>query len=300
MKLNPVGIIGFNRPIHLQNLLESLSKNKEIKDTKVYFFIDGFNKESDKDSNSDVLKVCNQKWGFKESEIIVNNENIGLKKQIIKSGNFLANRYESFILLEDDLIVGEYFLDYMNKSLDIYKDHENIFHINGYNFKNKFLNGRGTYISKFIHPWGWGTWSHKWLDFTSDIDFDKNKIKYRKPEDQYRFNFFNLATYKIQLDKNEKKLISTWAVYWYQYIFLKSGYSVIPGKSQTVNEGFDGTGTNSGKNSNHYTKLNQRKISNFSMKDTNKNLALISNLQWHIKLKIKDYFKYHLVNKYKD
>ena len=39
-ELSPIAIFGYDRPEHLENLLNSLVKNDESKDSTVYFFID--------------------------------------------------------------------------------------------------------------------------------------------------------------------------------------------------------------------------------------------------------------------
>ena len=45
-KLSPITIFGYDRPDHLNNLLESLVKNKESRDSSVYFYIDGKNEKT--------------------------------------------------------------------------------------------------------------------------------------------------------------------------------------------------------------------------------------------------------------
>lgn len=298
-KNTPVAIVAFNRPKHLEGLLESLIRNKEHKDTKLYFFIDRYLNLKDKENNSKVISVCQKDWGFKDQEIIINKTNLGLKKQILKTGNYLSTYHDSFILLEDDLLVGEYFLDFMNSSLKVYKDYDNVFHISGYNFNKLISRKNKSYFTKLVHPWGWATWSDKWLSFTNSAEFDKNFIKDLNKKNQKKFNFSNLASYTGQLEKNENNLISTWAVFWYQHIFLSNGYAVIPGKSLTKNIGFDGSGVNSGKNKNYLTELNNGKITEYPEKINNFNTALVDNYIWHFKYKLKDFFEYHTINKFK-
>jgi len=290
----PIAIVAYNRPDHLESLLDSLIKNNEAKDSKVYFFVDKFKNSNDRGKNREVINICSIDWGFKQTELIINEENLGLKKQILKACDYLADNYEYFIILEDDLVVSRYFLNYMNKSLKNYKEDKKVFHINGYNFKKIFSNKKKSYFSKLAHPWGWGTWSDRWKDFRSNEQYDKNLIKNFEHSEQRKFNFFNLGSYINQLEKNEQQIIFTWAVFWYQYIFLSNGYSITPGESFTENKGFDGTGVNSGLNNNHSTNLNLGEITKFSSKKNIYNAVLIDNYLWHIKIKVKNYFEYHI------
>lgn len=295
----PIAIVAYNRPVHLESLLNSLIKNTEFKDSKIYFFIDKYKNDEEREKNQAVIEVCNKDWGFSQKEIIINETNLGLKKQILKTGDFLAEKYESFIILEDDLVVGKYFLNYMNKSLKVYKNYEEVFHVNGYNFQKIFSKKTNSYFSRLVHPWGWGTWSDKWKEFRVNEKFEHYLVKDLEKKEQNKFNFYRLGSYTDQLDKNESNKISTWAVYWYQYIYISNGYSLTPGMSLTENKGFDGTGQNSGINNKHATNLNNRKITLFPRKVNFYNSVFIDNFLWHLKTKLKDYFEYHIKNKFK-
>ena len=295
----PIAIVAYNRPVHLELLLNSLIQNTEFKESKIYFFIDKYKNDDEIERNQAVIEVCNRDWGLSQMEIIINETNLGLKKQILKTGDFLAEKYESFIILEDDLVVGKYFLNYMNKSLKVYKNYEEVFHVNGYNFQKIFSKKSKSYFSHLVHPWGWGTWSDKWKEFRLSEKFEHNLVKDLEKKEQDKFNFYKLGSYTDQLEKNDTNIISTWAVYWYQYIFTSNGYSLTPGMSLTENNGFDGTGQNSGTNNKHATNLNKRKVTKFPQKINFYNTVFVDNYLWHLKIKFKDYFEYH-INKIKN
>ena len=65
-----------------ENLLSSLSQNKEFKYSNVYFFVDRGVDKVNKEKNKEVIDVINKDWNCKSKKIIFNTENFGLKKEI--------------------------------------------------------------------------------------------------------------------------------------------------------------------------------------------------------------------------
>jgi len=65
MKLSPIVIFGFNRPIHMNRMLSSLMKNKEAKNSSVIFYIDGYDGKNDAKIN-ETIDIINKDWGFKQ------------------------------------------------------------------------------------------------------------------------------------------------------------------------------------------------------------------------------------------
>tara|TARA_Y100000389_G_scaffold204944_1_gene261086 strand:+ start:12822 stop:13748 length:927 start_codon:yes stop_codon:yes gene_type:complete len=293
---SPIAIVCFNRPNHLMKTLNALMENPESIDSEVYFFVDKFKDIKDKELNQQTIKVCEMDWNFKKINIVSNSHNKGLKLQIIDTATYMAKKHKTFILLEDDIIVSSKFLDYMNSSLSI-NEKTNIFHINGYNYSNIINNPSKAYTSTLMFPWGWATWSDKWLSFIESPDFDKDKITNSTKRQIKKFNFYGLANYYYQIDDNLSGKISTWAIFWYQHIILKNGLTLSPGKSHTLNIGFDGTGTNSGNKegvSNIYdTRLNKKSTFMFPKKYQIFNLNLIVSVYFHIKKNLNERVNYH-------
>ena len=118
----PIVIICYKRPKHLTKLIKSLLTNDESKETEVFFYIDKYSDSKDKLKNDEVEKICNKNWKFKKIHVIKNSENKGLKKHILESITEVSKLNSKFIVLEDDIVVSNKFLEYMNFSLEYYKD----------------------------------------------------------------------------------------------------------------------------------------------------------------------------------
>lgn len=289
----PIAVICFARPRHLKDMIHALLENPEANNSEIFFFIDKTDDFRNENLNKEVLKICSQKWDFKKTHIITNTINKGLKNQIIDSATFMAMKYPAFILLEDDVMVSKNFLEYMNLSLNKYKN-SNVFHINGFNYNNSINKPSKAYVSTLMFSWGWATWSDKWLEFVNTPNFDSNKIAKASKKQINRFSFYGLNNWYNQIEDNSKGKISTWAVFWYQHIILNSGFTISPGRSHTKNLGFDGSGTNSGNKNIFKTKLNNKSTVNFQHRLRACNSNLIVSIFWNFKRKTQMSIEYHI------
>ena len=132
MELAPIAIFAFDRPNHLQNMVDSLLYNDESKESVVYFFVDGPTDKTNLKEHELVTKIAEQRFPFKKQHTIIRKENVSCKFNIINGISEVLEDNTKIIVLEDDLILGKHFLNYMNSSLDRYKDIEKIWHVNGY------------------------------------------------------------------------------------------------------------------------------------------------------------------------
>ena len=130
--LSPIALFVYNRLDTLENLILSLKKNPESEKSDLIIFSDGPNLNDSIDilEVKKVRKFIKSIEGFKTIEIVENTENVGLANSIIQGLNNMCNLYESFIVLEDDLMVSKYFLKYMNTSLQKYKYNNKVWCIN--------------------------------------------------------------------------------------------------------------------------------------------------------------------------
>jgi len=300
--LAPVIIFACNRPEHTSELIKSLDKNHETEKTKFYFFID-----LPRDSNlfpqhTKVIELVSS-WQHVDKEIYTREENFGLKKNIISGITQVSKKYPKFIVLEDDLVVSENFLNYMNYCLNRFENNEMVFHINAYNYRNFIGSNKNIYRSSLLFPWGWASWSKVWEKFMNHDYPTKNLIKTLPKNEIKKFNFYNLsylANYSNQLILNENKKINTWFVFWYQFIFLNKKISITPQQSFVKNKGFDGSGENSGENKIMETNINSAKIKNYKYRSNQFNLNFINSVFFHLKYNLYDKFNYHVLRRFND
>jgi GR25 family glycosyltransferase involved in LPS biosynthesis len=237
--LSPVIFFCFNRLDHLIDCINSLKRNELAKKTTIIFYSDGPKK------NTDILKVrrirrylINLK-GFKKKKLVFRNKNFGTKKNITQGINETFKKYDKAIILEDDIIVGKYFLKFMNFSLDNYFNQKNIWHINGWSYPFMKKSSNDINFLRSMNCWGWATWKDRWKHLSLD---DERLIKKFTNKKIHKFNIFSTMDHFSQILRNKRKTLSSWAVYWHATIFLKKGICIYPKFSMVRNIGFDGSG----------------------------------------------------------
>ena len=237
----PCVIITYNRLEHTQKVISALKNNRLAKDTDVYVFSDNGKNDEDKRMVDEVRKYLSTVIGFNKFEIIKRETNYGLARNIISAVSEVIDIYGKAIVLEDDICVAEFFLEYMNNALAVYEEQKNVMSISGYSFPMKKTGLKETYFLKMGECWGWATWKDRWELF------DKNPeklIKLFSKNDIYHFNLENRYDYWAQVLGNYANKINTWAVFWYATIYQNGGLTLYPRNSLVQNIGFDGTGTN--------------------------------------------------------
>ena len=290
--LAPIAIFCYNRPDYLKKLLETLEMNRLANKSDIYFFVDYPKSDSDKLAHKNIVSLIEENWQFKSKNIIVRSYNYGVKKNIMDGITQVINDRKKLIILEDDLEINTYFLDYMNKALNLYENNKKVWHIGGYNYPTLRLSSNKAYFTHHMNCWGWATWEDRWNNIFDNLN---KKIVEEQIKD---FNFKNLLTTNYnQLTANENKKISTWAIFWYQTIFLNNGYCLMPSKSVVLNKGFE-NGEHGTGNQNAIKKLSNNKISNFPKK------IIISKLfdrilsLYFLKNIIIDYVFYHIKKRF--
>ena len=243
MTLAPILLFVYNRPLHVRRSIESLLANELAKESELYIFSDAAKDEATQPNVNEVRQFIHSIKGFKEIHYVERTDNWGLARNIIDGVTRLVNEYGRVIVLEDDLIVAPYFLQFMNDALETYKDEENVCHIQACDFtKDPIL--PDTFLIKWTGSWGWATWKRAWKLFNPNGQELLDELIKRKLT--YRFDFNGKYGYTRMLRNQIKGKNNSWAIRWNASLFLADKLSLNVGKSLIQNEGFDGSGTNCG------------------------------------------------------
>ena len=246
--ISPIVIFTYNRLDHLDTLINSLEQNELFKKSKILVFSDGPKKEIDIEKIEKIRIYLKKKLISKNSEIVERPNNFGLSKNVITGINQTFNDYDQAIILEDDLEVSPFFLNYMNDALNLYASSEDVASISGYMYPiNSKSFSNDYFFLKLAESWGWGTWKRAWNNFETDSVKLKNEIDERKLVDE--FNFSSGISYYKMLNDNINGANDSWAIRWYASTFLKNMNTLFPSKSFVKNIGID----NSGENCNYTT-----------------------------------------------
>lgn len=244
--LAPIVLFTYNRLLELKKTIESLKKCNLYNESKIFIYSDGPKNIQDKKKVEEIRNyLINEKNLNSNIDLIFKERNEGLANSVIFGVTNILKNYKKVIVLEDDLIVAENFLEYMNKSLEVFENRKDIWSISGYspnlelvNFYNKdiFLSVRGC-------SWGWGTWLDRWENIEWELeDF---KVFFKNSKNKKKFNLGGNDMYKM-LELQYLKKIDSWAIRWCYNQFKQNKYTVYPIKSLVNNIGFGKDATHGG------------------------------------------------------
>jgi len=246
-RLAPIVLFVYKRPIHTQKVLESLIQNNEAKDSILFVFADGAKNsasESELESIKEVRNIISKIEGFKQVIITERETNFGLKNNIINGINYVLDKFNSVIVLEDDIVPQLGFLEYMNNALFLYENEDKVMHVSGFIYPIKTTKKGDTFFYNVNSCWGWGTWKRAWVHFEDNPLRVLQKVNQNYNE--FKFNGGQKNFFLKQLEQNVNGTLKSWAVLWHSAIYLNKGLCLHPNKSLITNIGFDNSGENSG------------------------------------------------------
>lgn len=242
----PIVIFVYNRKDYIKRLINSLRKNNLSIDSEVYIFSDGYKNDDDKNNVLDVrtyLEVLKKENYFKKIIIEQAQMNNGLAKSVISGVSKVIRKYGRVIVLEDDLVVSTYFLDFMNNALSKYENEPKVWSVSGFTRDIPYLQeiDIDIYFSQRAQSWSWGTWLNRW----DKIDWDVKDYKIFKRDFKMRRQFNEGGNdMSSMLDRQQCGRINSWAIRFCYAQFKNHSYTVQPRLTLVQNKGQDGSGTN--------------------------------------------------------
>ncbi|WP_372712919.1 glycosyltransferase [Ilyobacter sp.] len=256
----PIALFVYNRPKETEGLIKSLKNNKLAMESPLFIFSDAPKSEEQMKEVSETRSIIKKISGFKSIKITESDENKGLARSIIEGVTQVINEYGKIIVLEDDLILADDFLEYMNEALDTYEDNSSIWSVTGYgppididpDYKNDvYLSYRGC-------SWGWGTWKDRWSKHEWDLSDYDNFSKDSLSVNNLKNGGDDLLK-MLELQAIGK--MDSWAIRSCYSQSKYKMYTVYPVKSKLQNIGFGKNSTHCTSTSTKYkTEINKKKV----------------------------------------
>lgn len=242
MKIGTI-LFTYNRSKHTKLVLDSLKNNAE-KPQKMYIFQDGLKKEEDRAEWNKVNELIrNVDWC--DTEIIISNANKGLANSIVSGINYVFEKNDAVIVLEDDCVTAYGFMTFMNQCLNKYCDKSNVYEVSGYSrpmFRENYKSEDAYFVGKGS-SWGWATWKDRWNEYKRDYDIIR-RIRANTEKESY-LEIWGQGLEEMLINTLKGKCDS-WAVFWVLLIIERKGLCINPINSLVRNIGIDGSGTNCG------------------------------------------------------
>lgn len=237
-KLAPVIIFVYCRRKLTQQLIESLEKNKYVNQTELYIFADiplAPNKKALSQEVIDYIHEYQKVSRFKRVYIQVASRHKGLACSVIDGVTSVIHKHGKAIVLEDDLMVSEDFLEFMQKALVYYQGNPKIWSVTGNTEKLPSLSRypHSVYMSYRGNSWGWGTWKDRW-DVIDWSVRDYSRFRHN-PIKRILFNRGgNDLSHMLDLQMTDKSYDS-WAIRSCYQQFKLRLYTVYPTENRVMN-----------------------------------------------------------------
>lgn len=250
MTYAPIALFTYSRADHTRQAVESLLRNKEAAESDLYVFSDGPKTEEKREAVQQNREYIHTIQGFNSIHIIEREKNWGLANSLIAGITEIVNKYGRVIVVEDDLILSPYFLQFMNEALEKYKDDERVSAISAF-LEPVDSVAPNTFFLRYFDCWGWATWKRGWNLMNLDTKDLLKKIRWKTKA----FNVGGYGGYYGMLYCQKVGLVDSWAIRFYASSFLANKLVLFPGQSLALQNGIDGSGTNCGDSSDIYRSM---------------------------------------------
>jgi GR25 family glycosyltransferase involved in LPS biosynthesis len=236
----PIAIFAFRRPEHLARVLDALRRNPEAHQSPLYVFADAARHEKDAGQVAEVRRLLSRVEGFREVHVVLREQNYGLARNITSGVSEVLSRHSEIIVVEDDVLVGQFFLRFMNDALSHYRDELRVGSVTGYCYPVK-TSLPETFFIRGADCWGWATWCDRWQVFNPNGGELLEQLRAR--ELTHAFDFDGTMPFTQMLQDQIAGRNDSWAVRWHASCFLREMLILYPGCSLVHNIGQDGSGT---------------------------------------------------------
>jgi len=240
----PLAIFAFNRPDHLQRLLQSLAVNPRLDECHPFIFCDG-PKDPAQAPSIEATRNVAREWIKKHGgELVERPQNRGLAASIVGTVKELCDAEGRAIVLEDDLVLRPQFLHFCLEGLRRFEDSPQVKQISGYAYPIDAPVAESGYFLPLTSGWGWATWRRAWKDFDWKPSGAREALN--NPEARHRFDVHGSYPYSQMLADRLDGKNQSWGVLWQWIVHRDEGLVLFPRETLVWNCGYDGTGTHAG------------------------------------------------------
>lgn len=163
-------IIGYRRHESVLEILQICMANNV---SRIYIAVDGPKKDSIQ-GKSDQKKLVSNAKNFEKvfkGELIINHrqDNIGCAASVLTACEWVFERENAVIILEDDCIPSDDFFRFSRNALPVIQSQSDIWLACGTQFSPKFTETDSWLLSRYALTWGWCTTKDKWSEIAAAL-----------------------------------------------------------------------------------------------------------------------------------
>jgi len=237
----PVAMFVYNRLDNTQVTLKHLLANTQARDTDLYVFSDGGKDEVSWALVEDVRNYLHETQrtveltkALKSMTIIERPVNYYLERNIMEGIQYVLERHDTIIVLEDDIMTSAYFLEFMNQAFEQYRDIQKVMHITGFsNLDLTQSQQQQFYFSPHMSGWGWGTWRDRWQEHFRHFESREQALQGLTDSDISAIEYGGV----FPCMKNLNKSPIPWDICWELAIYRAQGLCLMPYHTLVKNVG---------------------------------------------------------------
>lgn len=238
----PIAVFAYNRPRHLRQLFESLMRCERLNECEVHIFCDGPKKPEHVAYVQAARQVVDEFAPQLHASVIKREQNLGLGCSIVSGVSELCKQAGRIIVLEDDLILHPFFVNFMLQALDHYTNDQDVAQVAGFTFPILTHPKPDAFFLPITTSWGWATWWRAWNLFEWDIEFALSELD-SDPLLRFRFDLEGSYPYGDILRSAVEGKVDSWAIRWYWSVFSTGKLVLYPRHSLVWQNGFDESAT---------------------------------------------------------
>ena len=244
----PVLIVTYDRLEHLTQTITSLRSNIYAEHTDLFIASDYQRTDSEAKKVAAVRNYLTGIDGFKSVTVFAREKNFGVVDNSNVALQCIFEKFDRFIIMNDDLVTAPGFLKFTNEAFEKYRDNERIFSITGYCPPIR-IPSTYQYDAFFLGRMSaWGCAMTK-DQYDSILKITRNEYDEFAANKELSRAFVSGGggDLLVMLKEVAYGSLEAWDVRCMYTQFVRDQYTVYPTQSLILNIGFDGTGMHCGK-----------------------------------------------------
>jgi hypothetical protein len=237
----PIVLFAYNRPRHTRQTLEALAANEGAIESDLFIYSDGPKTTDDVEAVRMVREHLRTTTGFRSVTLVEREQNTGLADSVLAGVTEVLTRFDSVVVLEDDLLTTSNFLSFVNAALSTYEQRPDVFSVTGYNYPLQIPPSyrEDAYLSYRSSSWGWGTWRDRWEQVDWSVSDYGEFVEDPRAQELFRRGGDDLPQ---MLDMQMSGKLDSWSIRFDYAHYKHHAFCVHPVLSKVQNIGFDGSG----------------------------------------------------------
>jgi hypothetical protein len=169
----PLLVIGYSRESGIRNLLHSIDPDEV---DSIYLALDGFKSPEVEVIQNAIVQIVSSYCLENEIPLRtwVRKENLGVAVSIITAVDWFFGEVNHGVVLEDDLLVGKDFFNFVKLGLEVLADNPDILLVSGDYFLEGTVTDASGFLSNYPLIWGWASTSKNWAQIRTGILANRN------------------------------------------------------------------------------------------------------------------------------